>query len=492
MAHTTLLNIANCDNAIGRVVTATQVNAYWHGTAKHCGRSIQPQKPPAIRTLLHKAKQMLGLRTPVETSEHTRSYYAATAGSTCYPALVDDITADVAIIGGGFSGVNAALELSERGLDVVLLEANRIAWGATGRNGGQIIGGLGNNPERLRNRIGEDGVALLHAIGDECVTIAHERIEKYRIECDLRWGYCEVALNRRHLQQLQDSVQQFQQRGYPHALQLLDRDGIAQHIGSDAYRGGLYHATGAGHLHPLKLCQGEAAAAISQGARLFERSRVLRIDQGLRPRVVTATGSVSAKHLVLCCNGYLGNLIPQLARRMIPASSCIIATSPLPQALANTVLPSNAAVCDMRNDLDYYRLSADRRLLFGGLANYTGLVQGNYTDIVRSRMLKVFPQLAGVSIDFAWDGQMGISMNSIPQIGRFDDNCYYIQAFSGHGVAATHGMARLTADAICGTVSRFDQMSGIPHRAFPGGRYLRRPLTALGMQFYKARDKVTI
>ncbi|MCR9106173.1 MAG: FAD-binding oxidoreductase [Gammaproteobacteria bacterium] len=431
---------------------------------------------------------MFGLHSPAPTKEHTNSYYAATAPETDYPCLSGDIDTDVVVIGGGFSGVNTALEFAQQGVDVVLVEARRIAWGASGRNGGQLIGGLGSDPRAFRRQVGAAGVQELIAMGFECVDIVADRIRQYAIDCDLRWGYCDVALRPRHLRWLREEKAFLEQAGYPHAQELLDAQALGSFVGSRAYLGGLYDATGAGHLHPLKLCQAEAAAAAAQGARIFEQSHVRSIEHSARPRVFTEHGSVTARHLVLCSNGYLGDLDPYLATRMVPASSCIIATEPLPEDLAHSVLPRDIAVCDLRTALDYFRLSPDRRLLFGGLSNYTGLLPRHYRDIMRRKMLKVFPQLEDIAIEHSWEGQMGISMNRMPQTGMLGPASYYIQAFSGHGVAPTHMLARVVSDAISGKRERFELLASLRHWPFPGGRYLRRPLMAMGMLYYKALD----
>ena len=432
---------------------------------------------------------MFGLRFPHLTREHTSSWYAASSiDSGSYPTLDGAIEADVAVVGGGFSGVNTALELSERGYRVVLLEANRLCWGASGRNGGQIIGGVGHNASQFRKVIGDQGVRAIYDMGIECVEIIRERVTKYAIDCDLRWGYCDVALKPRHMRWFEEAQKEQQEKGYPHNLALLDAAQVKTFVGSDAYIGGMYNATGGGHLHPLNLCLGEARAATDQGALIFEQSRVVHIEHGARVTLQTGQGSVRADQVVLCGNAYMEGLVPQLASRILPASSCVIATESLSEELANSVLPRDVAVCDPRTALDYFRLSNDRRLLFGGLSNYTGLVPQDYEAVLQRKMLAVFPQLAGVKIDYAWDGQMGIGLNRMPQLGKVADNVYYIQAFSGHGVAPTHIMARITAEAISGKPDRFDTLGKIRHWPFPGGRYLRRPGMALGMLYFKALD----
>lgn len=431
---------------------------------------------------------MFGLRKPVENSEHTGSYYAATANwVTDYPRLESDIRCDVAVVGGGFSGVNTALELAERGFDVVLLEANRISWGASGRNGGQIIGGIGHSPERFIKTIGEDGVRTIYQMGIEARDVIRERVATYDIQCDLKWGYCDVALKPRHMKQFAEWQAFEKQIGNPHTYTLLDRDALRQYVGSDRYLGGL-HNTANGHIQPLNLCIGEARAVETLGGRIFEQSRVVAIEHGERPVVRTAQGSVSAAQVVLAGNAYLGGLVPKLASRVLPSSSSIIATEPLSDALANKLVPGDVAVCDPRTALDYFRLSADRRMLFGGLSNYTGMEPRDLEGVMRKKMVWVFPELSEVRIDYAWSGWIGIGINRMPQLGRLTDNVTYIQAYSGHGVAPTHIMARITAEMLAGESKRFDVMAKIPHLPFPGGRLFRVPALTLGMAWYKALD----
>ncbi|WOJ95803.1 FAD-binding oxidoreductase [Congregibacter brevis] len=431
---------------------------------------------------------MFGLRKLEESNEHTGSYYAASANwATNYARLEEDLNCDVVVVGGGFSGVNTALELAERGYDVVLLEANRISWGASGRNGGQIIGGIGHDPERFIKRIGEDGVRAIYQMGIEARDVIRERVETYDIQCDLKWGYCDVALKPRHMKQFAQ-WQEFERGiGNPHAYTLLDGDELKEYVVSDRYLGGL-HNTANGHIQPLNLCIGEAKALESLGGRIFEQSRVRSLEQGCPARVRTDQGSVSAKHVVFAGNAYMGGLIPKLASRVLPSSSSVIATEPLPENLVKQLMPGDVAVCDPRTALDYFRLSADNRMLFGGLSNYTGMEPKNLEAVMRRKMAAVFPQLGDVAIDFAWSGWIGIGLNRMPQLGRLADNVAYIQAYSGHGVAPTHIMARITAEMIAKESPRFDIMAKINHWPFPGGKLLRRPALAVGMAYYKALD----
>ena len=434
---------------------------------------------------------MFGLKKPQESAEHTASYYAATANwVTDYPALQGTETADVVIVGGGFTGVNTALELSERGYEVVLLEANRISWGATGRNGGQIIGGIGHGHERFKKAIGEQGIRALYDMGVECNEIIRERVAKYAIDCDLTWGYLDVALKKRHMEWFAEDKEHHEKMGYPYPLELLDGDQIRQQVGSDRYLGGLLNTQGNGHCHPLNLCIGEANAAAQQGARIYEQSPVTRVIQGPAPEVHTAQGKVKARYVVLCGNAYLGNLVPKISSKILPSNSSVVATQPLTSEQQASILPTNKAVCDPRTALDYYRLSGDGRLLFGGLSNYTGREPNDLLGVMQKKMLHVFPQLQGVKLEYGWSGQMGIGINRMPQLGRLDGNVYYIQAYSGHGVAPTHMMARITADMIAGQAERFDIFTRIKHMPFPGGELMRTPCFALGMMYYKLKDEL--
>jgi glycine/D-amino acid oxidase-like deaminating enzyme len=432
---------------------------------------------------------MFGLKQTSDTREHTPSYYADSARwPTAYGELENDEQAEVVVLGGGFTGVNTALELAERGYQVSLLEANRIGWGATGRNGGQIIGGLGHSAERFEKRIGKDGVRTIYQMGLEGPEIIRERVERYQIDCDIKWGYCVAALKPRHMKEFAEWKAYEESMGNPNQHELLDADQLQHYLKSKVYCGGILNRTGNGHLHPLDLCVGEARAAAELGVTIHEQSRVTGISHGERARVHTDKGSVSADHVVLCGNAYMGNLVPKLSSRVLPSNSSIIATAPLPDALAQELMPADLAVCDPRTALDYFRLTADKRMLFGGLSNYTGLEPRDLEGTIRKKMEKVFPQLTGIDIDYGWSGQMGIGLNRMPQLGRLADNVFYIQAYSGHGVAPTHIISRITAEAICGSPERFNILSGIHHWPFPGGKLLRRPALAIGMLYFKILD----
>jgi hypothetical protein len=271
------------------------------------------------------------------------------------------------------------------------------------------------------------------------------------------------------------------------AIQVLDKEQMREYVKSDLYLGGYYREDW-GHLHPINLCVGEAQAAEGMGAKIFEQSRVTKITYGENPAVHTEKGTIKANYVVLAGNAYLGDLVPYLDSRVLPSTSCIIATEPLTDEQIAATLPKDIAVCDSRTALDYYRLSADKRMLFGGLSNYSGLEPNDITGVLSNKMLKVFPSLKDVRIDYEWSGQLAISVRRMPQMGKLEGNVLYISGYSGHGVAPTHIMGRILAEAISGNTERFDIMNKMQHLPWPGGKLLRRPAMALGMMYYKTLD----
>lgn len=428
---------------------------------------------------------------PVHSSQHAASYYAASANrQLAYPPLQGELRADVCIVGGGFSGLNTAIELAQKGLSVILLEAHKIGWGASGRNGGQLIRGVGHGVEQFEAQIGAEGVRQLKLMGLEAVEIVRRRVEQFSIDCDLTWGYCDLANKPSHLEGFAEDMGELKQLGYQHEMRLLQAEQMHEVVGSNRYVGGLIDM-GSGHLHPLNLALGEAAAAQSLGAQLFEDSAVSHIDYGSEVRVHTAQGVVRAASLVLGCNAYLNGLNNNLGGKVLPAGSYVIATEPLSEAEARAIIPQNMALCDQRVALDYYRLSADRRLLFGGACHYSGRDPADIAGYMRPKMLAVFPHLHDARIDYQWGGMIGIGANRLPQIGRLKEqpNVYYAQAYSGHGVNATHLAGKLLAEAIAGQASSgFDLFAKVPHMTFPGGKHLRSPLLALGMAWHRLKE----
>jgi gamma-glutamylputrescine oxidase len=426
-----------------------------------------------------------------QSHDHARSYYLASANAMPErPALAEDLSADVCVIGGGFTGVNTAIELAQRGLSVILLEARRIGWGASGRNGGQLIRGIGHDVSGFARHVGEEGVRYLQRAGIDSVALVGERIREHSIDCDLRWGFCELANTPAQFAAFKGEQQSLAALGYKPETRLVAAQDMAQVVGSERYAGGLVDM-GSGHLHPLNLVLGEARVAEALGVRIFEQSPALQLSHGDTVQVRCASGTVRAASLVLACNAHLEELEPRLSGKVLPAGSYIIATEPLPAALADELIPQNLALCDQKVGLDYYRLSADRRLLFGGACHYSGRDPLDIAAYMRPKMLKVFPQLATTAIEFQWGGKIGITANRFPQVGRLQQypNVFYAQGYSGHGLNVTHWCARLLAEAIhAGHSQGLETFSRVPHMTFPGGKALRSPLLALGMLWYRLRE----
>lgn len=424
-------------------------------------------------------------------SQHAASYYAATARSSApYPALQEQLSADVCVVGGGLTGINTALELAERGLSVILLEARRIGWGASGRNGGQLIRGIGHDVSGFARYVGQDGVRYLQQAGIDSVELVRQRIAQYAIDCDLRWGFCELANTPAQFAAFKDEQAQLAELGYRHATRLVDATHIGEVVASEQYAGGLIDM-GSGHLHPLDLVQGEACAAAKLGVRIFEQSPVLRIEHGPSVTLHCAHGKVRAQSLVLGCNAHLDELEPRLSGKVLPAGSYVVATERLPEQVAQALIPQNMALCDQKVGLDYYRLTADNRLLFGGACHYSGRDPKDIAAYMLPKVRKVFPQLADVRIDYQWGGMIGITANRFPQVGRLSQypNVYYAQGYSGHGLNVTHWTAKLLAEGIAvGHSQGLDVFSAVPHLTFPGGKALRSPLLAAGMLWHRLRE----
>ena len=420
---------------------------------------------------------------------HADSYYAASASAAPErPALAGAASADVCVVGGGFTGVSVALELAERGYDVVLLEAQRIGWGASGRNGGQICTGFSPDQDRIAGWVGAEDARRLFALAEEAKAIIHERVARHAIDCDLKSGYLHAALKPRHLAGMAESAERLSRDcGYDRLILLESAAALEPYIASGAYIGGLYDA-GGGHLHPLNYCLGLARAAQLAGVRLHEGSPVVAIEPGAKPLARTPEGEVRAGVLVLCGNAYLGDLLPAIAGKIMPMGNYIGATEPLGAERAARLIPSDAAVCDWKFILNYYRLSADRRLLWGGLASYSTLPPPNLEGGLRREMAKVFPELADVRFDHLWGGLVGITMERTPQFGRIGGTLYFAQGYSGNGVALSGLAGRIIAEAIAGSAERLDLFARLPHTTFPGGRLLRMPTLVLAMAWYRLLD----
>jgi gamma-glutamylputrescine oxidase len=418
---------------------------------------------------------------------HPRSWYTETAlPQPDHPQLRGETRCDVCVVGGGYTGLSSALHLAERGYDVVVLEAEKIGWGASGRNGGQIVTAYNPSMGTMAGWVGKQDARLLWEMGEESKAILRDRVDRHGIDCDLRWGYVLAALKRRQMASLRGmNAEWCGEYGYGEA-RLLDRTEIRSMVASDAYVGGLFDA-GSGQLHPLNYAIGLGRAAVDAGARIFEGSRVLRIETGATPAAHTADGTVRARHLVLAGNAYLGRLVPELAAKIMPVATYMIATEPLGAERAADLIPCGHAVADVNFVLNYYRRSPDHRLLFGGGVSYSALDRPDLKRILRRTMLRYFPQLADARIDHCWGGNVAITMNRAPHFGRIGGNVFFAHGYSGHGVALTSLAGKLIAEAVSGTAERFDVFARLPHASFPGG-LARTPLLVLAMTWFRLRD----
>ena len=418
------------------------------------------------------------------------SYYAASspAGERAQrESLRGDVHADVCVIGGGIAGCSAALHLAARGYDVVLLEARVVGYGASGRSGGQTIFGLAVSQKALLSQVGAADARRLFDLSIEALDVTQALVREHSIDCDYRPNHVHVATKPRHVQELRDWNRELHDEYGYESVRLLDRDELQAHVRSERYLGGLIDSR-SGHLHPLKYTQGLARAAEAAGARIFENTQALSYADGAEVRIRTAQGGVRCRQLVLCGNAYLGPLAPSLARRILGVGTYIIATEPLDAARARSLLPSNAAVADVNWILDYFRLSADHRILFGGRVSYSALEPKRLAESMRRRMVRVFPQIADVKVEYTWGGYLDITRSRAPDFGRLAPNVFYLQGFSGHGMSLTGLAGQLVAEAVAGTAERFDVFARLPHRDFPGGRWLRRPSLVLAMLYFRIRD----
>jgi gamma-glutamylputrescine oxidase len=415
------------------------------------------------------------------------SWYAASVGEApARPPLQGDLRADVAILGAGYTGLSAAIELAQAGLSVVVLEAERAGWGASGRNGGQVIFGYSCGEEKLESLVGAAGAKALFDWSCEGVRLLHERRARFAIDCDWRDGHAHVALHARHERELRGWQSVLAERyGYP--LEWWDRERLRGVLASPRYVGGLYDAA-SGHLHPLKYVRGLAHAAESLGVRILEGSKVESLRRGAKPVLATAHGRVAADFVVLAGNAIVRGVAPELDPYVMPVGTYIAATAPLGAERIASLIGNGMAAADINWALDYFRPSADHRLLFGGRASYSTYAPPNLAWVMRRRLARVFPQVADVPFEYLWGGLIDISLNRAPHFGRLGDNVYFAQGFSGHGVAATGLAGRVIAEAIRGQAQRLDAFARVPHRPFPGGRALRMPLLVAAMAWYKLRD----
>jgi gamma-glutamylputrescine oxidase len=419
---------------------------------------------------------------------HPESWYAATALDLPHFApLAGETRADVCIVGGGFTGLSCALTLAEAGRRVVVLEASRVGAGASGRNGGHLASGQRVDQQTLERRHGREAAARLWHLGEAAKAHVKGLIDRHGIDCQFRPGVAHLAERAADARDEAAYVDFLGKRyGYT-AAEALDAEASHAICPSPRYVGGSMD-WGAGHLHPLRFVQGLARAADAAGATLHETSRVTSVEEGL---VRTEAGAVRAEHIVLAGNGYLGNLAPPVARRVMPINNFIAATEPL-GARVEEVLRKDVAVADCRFVVSYFRLSPDKRLLFGGGENYGYRFPADIAGFVRKQMCEIFPALRDVRIDHAWGGTLAITMSRMPYMVRLSPRMLSASGFSGHGVGTAPHAGHLMAQAILGESDGFDTFSALPARPFPGGAYLRNPLLVLGMTWYALRDRLGV
>lgn len=405
------------------------------------------------------------------------------------PPLEGEVRADVCVVGGGITGCSAALELAERGYSVVLLEAGEIGYGASGRSGGQILPGLGTDMATVEKALGRERARDIWQLSREAVRLTAERVERHAIPCDLQWGYLHAAVKPRHVRELAEHRERMARDYDYHDLEMLEGDALRERVVTDAYPAAL-HESAAGHLHPLNYTLGLARAARDAGVVIHEQSAAVAIERGQPASVRTAAGRVTADFVVLGTNAYQAGLVPEMGGRVMRAANYMIATAPLSEDQAAQVLPHNDALSDANFVLDYYRLSGDRRLIYGGEVSYDGREPKGIQERMDAKIARLFPVLEGISIDYRWGGDVAITLNRAPDFGRLGGNIYYAQGYSGHGMALAGLAGRLMAEAIAGQAERFDAFAAMPHRRFPGGALLRTPLLVLATTFYKLRDRL--
>jgi gamma-glutamylputrescine oxidase len=421
------------------------------------------------------------------------SYYTVSANAKPpYPPLQEDVEVDVCVVGAGLAGLSAAIELRDRGYSVLVLEAETVGWGASGRNGGQLIAGLACDQSVIEKAIGFDAARDAWDVTIAALDLVRERVKRFDIKCDLVDGFLGLAVGPGKGAALSEWYANMAKRyHYDADTEWIEPKDLKNWISSPRFHSG-YHDRRSGHLHPLNYTLGLARGAASIGVRICEHSPVRSMIPGEPALLRSDNGNVKARFVVLAGNVYLPEVAPQLApalaRRVMPVGTYIIGTEPIDPVLVAKLIPSNSAVCDSNFVLDYFRFSADHRMLFGGRVSYSTVTPPNLKADMYKRMKLVFPQLTGTKIEYSWGGFVDITMNRAPDFGRYAPNVYYLQGFSGHGVALTGMAGKLVAEAISGHAERFDLLARIPHHDFPGGKILRVPALVLGMLWYRLRD----
>ena len=422
--------------------------------------------------------------------KYPQSWYAATADAPGpYPAASGDLTCDVCIVGGGYTGLSAALHLAERGYDVVLLEAQRVGFGASGRNGGQVGTGQRLDQDALEKMVGRDDARKLWDMALESVQLVRDIVAKHAPEAGFTDGILHAMHRPRYVPEDHAYVRKLNEDYGYDLIRTVDRDEMRSLCGSPAYHGGSLDM-GGGHTHPLRLAFGMARAAAAAGARMFETSRVTSVTDGAQVVVKTDTSRITAGHVLWACNGYLGNVESSVAARVMPINNYILATEPLDESFAKSLIRDGHAVADSKFVINYFRLSEDNRMLFGGAESYGYRFPKDIVKLVSKPMLETYPQLKDTKIDYAWGGTLGITLNRMPHFARLQGNVLSASGYSGHGVAMATLGGKMAAEAITGQAERFDLMASVPTPRFPGGVAMRWPLLVAAMLWFSLRDKL--
>lgn len=425
-----------------------------------------------------------------ETGAWSETWYAATAPAPAFTPLDGDRRVGACVVGGGLTGVSAALELADRGIDTVLVEGDRLGHGASGRNGGHLCTGFGCGIDRIESLVDATTARELWDLAQEGMALLRGRVERYAIDCDLSWGYLHAAVRPAHLRDMEkDSAHLAERYGYT-ATRVVGAEEMRTLVDTDAYCGGMIEDD-AGQIHPLKYLHGLAAAARAAGVTLSEETPATAVETpaGAPPRVVTPRGTVTADHVILCCNAYIGRLVPSIAGRLMRVASAMGATAPLSANRAATLIRDARAVADSNIVLNYFRVTPDHRLLFGCGARYDGRAPRDPGHYVRGRLRRVFPQLADLPLDYAWSGFIGITRTRFPHIARVAPGVYVAQGYAGQGLVISGLAGRVVAEAVAGTASRLDLFEGLAPPAFPGGP-LRTAALVAAMAWFRLRDRI--
>lgn len=412
------------------------------------------------------------------------SYYSRSlAAPAPYPSLQDAQEAEVCVIGGGMAGLATALGLAERGVSVVLLEAKRLGWGASGRNGGFVSPGYATDSDKLIRQVGEAGAFELYRLTQDAYRLIRQRIERYGIDCGPVEGLIRLSWFPDRTEEMQADAAAFGEKA-GEVFEYWPAEKVAEHYSSPRYHDGLFQPN-AMHLNSLKLCLGTAKAAAGQGARIFEDSAVLRLERrGARRRVVTASGHVDCDQVVLCGSAYLGGVEKRVERATLPVYTFVMLTEPLGERLTSAIR-APYGVHDDRFALDYYRPLPDTRLLWGGRISMLPAPK-DLKAAMLGDLLKVYPQLEGVRAEVAWSGTMAYATHKMPQIGEIEPGLWVCSAFGGHGMCATTAGGEVIAKAI----AEGDET----HRLFApfgldyAGGFLRPALVQGAYWYYELKD----